>query len=114
MIIDKTLIINEIKNLISLIKEEREIDKVLCSVGIEISWEGDRCLGGARDSYSNLIWKIIQEHRGIPELCDEEYEFFYELPFDVAYETRKDWTAETIYEYFINIDQIMSDFNIGE
>ena len=113
--IDKTLIIKEIDKIIYCIKEERKANKILNSLGIEVYWEGDRFLGYARDSYLELIWKLIQEHRGVLELIPDEYEFFSDLIFNAAYEISTDgkvWTSEEIFDYFMNVDLIITDFDL--
>ena len=113
--IDKTLIIKEIDKIIYCIKEERKADKILNSLGIEVYWDGDRFLGYARDSYLELVWSLIQECRGVLELTPDEYEFFYDLIFYSAYGISTDgkvWTSEEIFDYFTNIDLIITDFDL--
>ena len=115
VIIDKTFIIKEIDKIIYCIEEGRKATKILNSLGIEIYWGGDRFLGYTRDSYIELIWALIQEYRRVPEFISDEYEFFYELIFNAAYKISTDgkvWTSEEIFNYFVDIDLIISDFDL--
>ena len=111
---EREFIISHIEKLVDCIKHERKVDKALTSVGISMEFDGDGPAGELRNYYEGLIWSLILDFRKVPELCGEEFECFTDLIFDLGFESRPDWTAEMIFDYFVNVDQIINDFDIGK
>ena len=110
---DKELVIQKMQSVINFIKEGRKIDKTLNTLGIDICFGDLPIVLEFQNSYVSLIWKIILETRGVEELSEEEFDFFDELFYDVAYGLRPGWDAEKIYNYFTDVGQIIRDFDIG-
>ena len=113
--VDKELIIHHMHIVVEFGENIIKIDKALDDIGLTI----DYCIADIpvfaelRNSYVELIWKMILEIRDVEELCTEEFEFFDELFFDIAYKCRDGWTVEKMYDYFTNIENIIRDFELG-
>ena len=113
--VDKELIIHHMHIVVEFGENIIKIDKALDDIGLTI----DYCIADIpvfaelRNSYVELIWKMILEIRDVEELCAEEFELFDELFWDISYEYRDSWTVEKMYDYFTNIENIIRDFELG-
>ena len=112
--LDKELIMHHMHMIVQYHEQIMKMDKTLSDIGIIIDGVVDSPIfTELRDSYVELIWKMILEIRDVEELCTEEFEFFDELFFDIAYKCRDGWTVEKMYDYFTNIENIIRDFELG-
>ena len=112
--LDKELIMHHMHMIVQYHEQIMKMDKALSDIGIIIDGVVDSPIfTELRDSYVELIWKMILEIRDVEELCTEEFEFFDELFFDIAYKCRDGWTVEKMYDYFTNIENIIRDFELG-
>lgn len=112
--LDKELIMHHIHMIVQYHEQIMKMDKALSDIGIIIDGVVDSPIfTELRDSYVELIWKMILEIRDVEELCAEEFEFFDELFYDIAYGCRDGWTVEKMYDYFTNIENIIRDFELG-
>lgn len=112
--VDKELIMHHMHMVVEFAENIIKIDKALDNIGVNIDCVGDiPTFAELRNSYVELIWKMILEARDIEELCAEEFEFFDELFYDIAYGCRDGWTVEKMYDYFTNIENIIRDFELG-
>lgn len=114
----KDIIIYGIDNIVNFLKNMKKVDDALQDVGFALElFEGN---GNPLEEFLNysihLVWKLILEERGAPELCNYEFEYYEDILYDLGYgdASFNFNTAEDIYNYFINIGQIMIDFNIGK
>ena len=114
----KDIIIYGIDNIIFFLKNMKKVDDALHNVGFALElFEGH---GNPLQEFLNdiihLVWKLILEERGVSELCNHEFEYYTDILYDLGYgdNSFNFYSSEDIYNYFINIDQIMIDFNIGK
>ena len=112
--LDKELIMHHMHMVVWYHRKIMKMDRALSDIGVNIDGIVDSPIfAELRDSYVELIWKMILEIRDVEELCTEEFEFFDELFFDIAYKCRDGWTVEKMYDYFTNIENIIRDFELG-
>ena len=110
-LINKEFIVSEIEKLIYATQKECEIDRIFFNIGIDCDLRDDHPQVILRNSYESLIWNLILIERECPELISDEFEYFRQLIFDIAYGDNN-WSAERIYNYFTNVAEIIADFNI--
>lgn len=112
----KDIIIYGIDNIIFFLKNMKKVEDALQNMGFALElFEGKGNPLEEFLSYNiNLVWKLILEERGVPELCNYEFEYYGDILYDLGYgNTSFNFNnAEDIYNYFTNIDQVMVDFNI--
>lgn len=112
--VDKESIMHHMHMVVHYHKQIIKVDRALSDIGMNIDGIVDSSVfTELRNSYVELIWKMILEARDIEELCAEEFEFFDELFYDIAYKCRDGWTVEKMYDYFTNIENIIKDFKLG-
>jgi hypothetical protein len=113
-LLTKENILHQMRIVVNFHQGAKKINQALETVGIDTCFDDHYVIQELRNHYVNLIWKMILEIRGVEELTQEEYEFFDELFYDIAYDTRPSWNVEKMYDYFTDIEQIIKDFNIDE